>query len=269
MCRHHLFIPLIFIAALLFTTQFSMAQNEIQHEKETTGIIELRNYIIKPGQRDSFISYFENNLVHSQELIHGYPFARYTVKDYDDNFFWIRGFKDMATRSAFLPAFYFGDEWKKHRSVANNLLVNNDNVYLLKPIVLHKDSLVASSSLQRSSMIPKEGIAVIDFYISNTKLPQLLKLFAESYLPLLKENKITNYTLWTSVLEPNDFPRLPVFQDKDLLVKLAFYKDEADYVVSMKRVNLKMSPALKADLQDAITIQHTLILYPTKKTITQ
>lgn len=98
------------------------------HETDSNliGIIELRNYVIKRGLRDSFIHYFEENFIEPQEALKGYLLGQYRVKGFEDNFCWIRGFKDMKERSAFLPAFYYGPVWKQHKVVANSMLANND-----------------------------------------------------------------------------------------------------------------------------------------------
>ena len=149
------------------------------------------------------------------------------------------------------------------------MLANNDNVYLLRPLLLRNDSLEPAKSIDHTLLVPKQGIAVINFYIANTKLNQLLKIFAKEYLPLLNEFGINDCTLWTSVMEENDFPRLPVFQDKNLLVTITFYKNELDYMEKMKKVDLKMTEDLKARLLDVITIKNTMILYPSEKTINQ
>ena len=233
------------------------------------GVIELRNYVIKHGLRDTFIHYFEENFIQPQEALKGYLLGQYRVKGSEDNFCWIRGFKDMHVRSSFLPAFYYGPAWKQHKSVANSMLANNDNVYLLQPLLFRNDSLEPAKSITSLRLMPTNGIAVVEFYTANTKLDQLLKLFAKEYLPLLKDCGINDCTLWTSVLEENDFPRLPVFQDKNLLVTITFYKNELDYGEAIKKIDSRMSDDLKARLQDVITIKNTMILYPTEKTISQ
>lgn len=235
---------------------------------KSIGVIELRNYVLKQGMRDSFINYFEENLIQSQWALKGFPMAQYRVKGYEDNFFWIRGFENMQERSSFLPSFYFGPAWKQHKQIPNSLIANNDNVHLLMPITLN-DSIVSVSSINSSLLIPKTGIVVIDFYTANTKLELLKKLFANSFLPLLKTIGINDYTLWVSESEPNDFPQLPVFQDKNLLVMITHFKNELEYYEATKTIASKMSEALKSDLQDAITIKNTLILYPTVKIINQ
>src|SRR5690349_12743063 len=149
------------------------------------------------------------------------------------------------------------------------MLANNDNVYLLQPLALKDDSLIPAPFVQRRDLTPARGIAVVDFYIANTRLNELLRLFAKSYLPIITSCGVNRMTLWTSVLAENDFPRLPVFQDKNLLVTIAFYNSESDYRHAMKKITLKTGDELRLQLQDVITTQHTMILYPTEAAIRQ
>ncbi|HTE34349.1 MAG TPA: hypothetical protein VK666_28410 [Chryseolinea sp.] len=236
---------------------------------EQIGVLELRNYVLRPGRREDFTRLFEEDLVQPQKALLGYPLGQYRVKDNDDNFCWFRGFANMQTRSAFLPSFYHGSIWTQYRAAANAMIINNDNVHLLKPIVLEHDSLVPAKGIDRALLYPGNKIAVVDFYTSNTKLDQLLKTFSRSYLAILDECGIHSYSLWISELEVNDFPQLPVFQDKNLLVAITFYENELDYAEKMKKVDSKTDQNLRAALEDAITLKHTMILYPTKKTSAQ
>lgn len=231
------------------------------------GVIEIRNYLMKEGTRDHFIDYFENNLVKPQADLRGYTIGGYRLKDEEDRFCWIRGFENMKSRSAFLPAFYYGDEWKKHRSTANSMLANNDNVYLLRPLSVEGEELIPAEDIKAGQLLPDGGLAVVDFYIANTKLDVLKKLFAKEYLPLLNACGIENYSVWISEEAINDFPQLPVFQDKNLLVQITFHKNELTYRETMKQVKTKNRDQLKVDLLDAITIQNTWILYPTDNTL--
>lgn len=258
-------------ACMITLTVTVGAQDSVPNFNSATsiGVIELRNYLIKSKGRDPFIDYFEKNFITPQEALHGYILGQYRVKDADDNFCWIRGFESMQARSHFLPAFYYGPVWKQHKTVANSMLANNDNVYLLQPLVLKDDSLIPAPFAQRSELMPGRGIAVVDFYIANTRLKELLSLFARSYLPLVTSCGVDHMTLWTSVLTENDFPRLPVFQDKNLLVTIAFYKSESEYRHTMKKISLKTGDDLRLRLQDVITTRHTMILYPTEATVSR
>lgn len=168
-------------------------------------VIELRNYVLKPGLRDKFINYFENNFIQSQNELGANILGEYRVKGADDNFLWIRGFSDIQSRSKFLPSFYYGDFWKAHRTSANAMLANNDNVYLLKPLTLQNDTLVTDNGVNNNQFKKNKGIAVVDFYIANTKLCNLIELFSKSYLPLIKNAGIKDYSLWVSEMEENSF----------------------------------------------------------------
>lgn len=191
--------------------------------------------------------------------------GQYRVKGSEDSFFWIRAFRNMKERSSFLHSFYYGALWKQFRSTANSMLANNDNVHLLRPMELKGDTIVEVTGLNKHQLAARQGIAVVEFYTANQKLPLLLELFSKSYLPLLNEAGVNDYTLWTSVREENDFPQLPVFQDKNLLVTITFFKDELDFAEAMKKVNSSMPESVKDALRDAVTLKETMILYPTER----
>jgi hypothetical protein len=58
---------------------------------------------------------------------------------------------------------------------------------------------------------------------------------------------------------------LPVFQDKNLLVQITFYKNESEYKAKIKDVESKMNDELKSEMADLVTIKNTLIVHPTEK----
>lgn len=231
------------------------------------GVIELRNYSIKPGRRDEFIEYFETKLVQPQQELKGYPIGQFRIGTQPDQFVWWRGFTSMEERSRFLPGFYHGPAWKQHRSTANSMLANNDNVNLLQPLIWADGELVAGRAIPTDKLRIKGGIAVVDFYVANTKLPRLIELLAKEWLAVWEKEGLTDYTLWVAADKENDFPALPVFQNKDLLVVIAFYKDEATYRDTQKAISARTSEQLNTELQDTITTRHTLILYPTDRTL--
>ena len=229
-------------------------------------VIELRNYLIRQGQRDEFINLFEENFTQSQNILGGYTLGQYRVKGADNNFFWIRGFKDMSARYKFLNDFYYGSPaWKQHKSEANSMLLNNDNVYLLKPLNLKDSSNEAEFGFNTNWFGQEKGIAVVDFYTSNTKREKLIEFVKKKYVAILNATKIENTSFWTSETTPNDFTGLPVFQDKNLLVQITFYKNELEYQTKMKDVDSKMNDELKSEWADLVTIKNTLVIYPTEK----
>lgn len=228
-------------------------------------VIELRNYLVRHGRRDEFINLFEENFVESQNILGGYILGQYRVKGADDNFFWIRGFRDMTARYKYLNDFYFGSPvWKRHKAEANSLLLNNDNVYLLQPLDLD-GSTNAEFTFNTNWFGQAKGVAVVDFYISNTKRDKLIEFVKKKYAAILEVSKIKNASFWTSETTANDFTGLPVFQDKNLLVQITFYKNESEYQSKMKNADAKMNDELKTEWADLVTIKNTLIIYPTEK----
>jgi hypothetical protein len=227
-------------------------------------VLELRNYLIRPGQRDSFIDYFENFFIQSQNILGGYTLGQYKVKGADDNFFWIRGFHNMTSRNTFLNDFYYGPVWKEHKVVANSMLLNNDNVHLLKPLNM-ADNSNDTTGFNSNWFGKEKGITVIDYFISNQKLPKLIEFVKTKYRSILKSAGMEDVSFWISETEPNEFIALPVFQDKNLLVGISFYKDELEYQAKFKDAETKMNDELKTEMLDLVTIKNTLVIYPTNK----
>jgi hypothetical protein len=257
----------ILMAVILLPNSTTRAQMKIPAKEVTAAnqpikILELRNYVTKPGQRDKFIDYFETNFVDSQNALGGYILGQFRVRDADDNFFWIRGFNDMASRSRYLPEFYRGAFWTQRRNHANDMLINNDNVYLLKPLSLSADQ--PDTAVNSNEFGKKKGLVVIDYYVANTRLKELIEFFKSRYLPFLKGNDIST-TSWVSELAENDFPGLPVFQDKNLLVTITPFKDEAEYRLKLKQMNADSNRKLLTELREIVTTKTTVILHPTKK----
>jgi hypothetical protein len=228
-------------------------------------VIELRNYILQPGQRENFTDLFESAFIRPQQAAGSYTLGQYKVKGAENNFFWIRGFHDMASRNKALNAFYQGAVWKQNRNAANAMIVNNDNVNLLKPLNVGDSVNEKETSFHTNWFGKEKGIGVIDFYISNTKLDKLVVFVKEQYAAILRNAGIENTSFWISETAENDFAALPVFQDKNLLVQITFYKDELEYETQMKMVAAKMNDKQKTTMADLVTLKNTLIVYPTKR----
>jgi NIPSNAP len=97
-------------------------------------IIELRQYTLLPGQRDTLIELFDREFVESQEELGMSIPGQFRDLDHPDRFVWMRGFPSMAVRGEALPAFYGGPVWKEHAAAANATMVDVDDVLLLRPV---------------------------------------------------------------------------------------------------------------------------------------
>ncbi len=229
--------------------------------KKKLKVIELRNYLLKPDALGKFIKYFETHFIKSQNILGGCTLGQFRIDKVDDRFFWIRGFEDMNSRSIFLRSFYEeGSVWKEFGPGANDMMINSDNVYLLKPLGLPGED--QNDGIDPAFFDNDCGVAVIDFYIASTRLNELIDLFSSHYQPFLKSLDITASFLVSETSE-NDFPRLPVFQDKNLLVTITYYKTETEYRRKLKLLESEITPELKSKIPEVVTTQNKIILYRT------
>jgi len=228
-------------------------------ENQNIKVLELRNYILKPGKRDEFINYFEKHFITSQNLLGGYVLGQFTIKNIDNRFLWFRGFDDMSSRSIYLPEFYRKSlVWQKNKAGANALIDDNDDVHLLRPL---NDSV---NGINTNTFAKHKGIAVVDYYkATEGKLGGLTEVFKTKFTPYLQSVGINNFSLWVSELRLNDFPSLPVIQDKNLLVVITFYSDEATYQSKLKLV--EGNTDLQGEIKKLVKSKETLVSYPTER----
>lgn len=199
-------------------------------------VIELRNYLMKPGQRDNFNDYFSMHFIESQAVRGAHVLGKFAVAGQPDKFFWVRGFENMRARSKFLPDFYGGPVWKEFGSGANEMIVDSDDVYLLKP-------------LDGSAPFRKDKVLEINYYFAKDETPEKL---AGSFHALPKYEQTT---LWTSELQENDFPALPAFQYENLLVSITGFGSEEEHR------SRRLDPEIQIKLEPLITKKESLLLY--------
>ena len=233
--------------------------NSFQGTDQKINVLELRNYLLKPNTTDEFASYFNQHFVKPMTELGGYTLGQFKIDGLNDRFVWFRGFTDMKTRVKFLNDFYIkSNTWKEFGPGANDMMINSDNVYLLRPLNSGNKSIEPSQPVNSSVLQTGNEITVIDFYISNSTLDKVIDLFDTSYLPFLKKLNILA-TLWLSEMSENDFPRLPVFQDKNLLVAISSYKTKKEYQTKQREIEA-IPATLRNAMLEKITIQSNLVL---------
>ncbi len=107
---------------------------KIESNEETCcPIVELRQYTLHPGARDTLIELFERELIETQEDVGMRIIGTFRDLEKPDRFVWLRGFQSMEARAQQLQEFYGGPIWKAHREAANATMIDSDNVLLLRP----------------------------------------------------------------------------------------------------------------------------------------
>ena len=96
-------------------------------------VVELRQYDLVPGTRETLIGVFDSHLVEGQEAEEMVIIGQFRDLDNPDSFVWLRGFADMEVRKRALTGFYSGPVWLANRDAANATMLRFDNVLLLTP----------------------------------------------------------------------------------------------------------------------------------------
>ncbi|AVT39994.1 NIPSNAP family protein [Plantactinospora sp. BB1] len=97
-------------------------------------IVELRQYTLHTGARDTLVDLFDREFVEPQEAAGMAVVGQFHDLADPDRFVWLRGFPDMSRRAEALHLFYGGPVWQRHRERANATMVDSDDVLLLRPL---------------------------------------------------------------------------------------------------------------------------------------
>ncbi|MBT1687768.1 NIPSNAP family protein [Dawidia soli] len=191
--------------------------------REPIRVLELRNYQMQPDMTQRFVQYFSDHFVGTQQAQGAMLPGIFTVQGEADRFFWMRGFGDMASRLSYLQNFYGGPVWKGYGREANSMMIDSDQVHLLRP---WRDDGVGDAALGDG----RYAFVVIDYYHAKEgKRDALLQALTNVYSAKMKEQGVL-VSLWVTEMQTNDFPRLPVIQEKDLVVTISLFLKEGDYV---------------------------------------
>lgn len=177
--------------------------------------LELRQYTLHPGQRDSLIELFEREFIEPQEAVGMHVLGSFRDLDAPDRFVWLRGFPDMPTRAASLAAFYGGPVWRAHRAAANATMIDSDNVLLLRPI----RPLGGFALPPRAAVDAEPGLVIATVHYLRASDPAAFTaMFERAWLPRLWDANIAVLATLVSETAPNNFPALPVRTGESVFV---------------------------------------------------
>ena len=185
-------------------------------------VIELRQYTLKPGQRDVLIDLFDRHFVESQEAAGMTIVGQFRDRRRPDRFVWIRGFPDMASRHQALERFYGGPVWAAHRTAANATMLDVSDVLLLRPVRSDSGFLLESDQKTPGAR-PRNPTTVLAAVYSLAKQADdaLVSQFERQVAPRLKSRGVTLKGVFVTDPAPNTFTRLPVREGEHVLVWIA------------------------------------------------
>jgi quinol monooxygenase YgiN len=155
-------------------------------------VLELRRYTLKPGARETLVELFDREFVESQEKLGMQIVGTFRDLDDPDQFVWLRGFADVASRAPALQAFYTGPVWKAWSAEANATMVDVDNVLMLRPV----GAFDVDGGRPPVGVAERDGVLVVTIQPVDLSRPEPPRLGARAVL--------------VTERSPNDFPALPV-----------------------------------------------------------
>jgi hypothetical protein len=191
-------------------------------ELHSSAIVELRQYTLRPGQRDVLIDLFDAEFVEPQEAAGITVIGEFRNLDDSNKFVWVRGFPNMTARAKSLTDFYDGAVWKSRRDAANATIIDNDNVLLLRPV--HPESGFALDRADRPAPGARgdgPGLVVATIYHLDPtaeKETEFVQFFERAVAPLLAEAGAPVIASFVPERAANTFPRLPVREGEHVFV---------------------------------------------------
>ena len=176
-------------------------------------VVELRQYTLHPGRRDTLIALFEREFVESLEAAGITLIGLFRDLDDPNRFVWLRGFTDMEQRRQALTAFYDGPVWAAHREAANATMIDSDDVLLLQP---HGSPRQGGKPWAGGDRLLTLTVQTLDTALDP---------------PALDHDGAEILAAWVTNPAENTFPRLPVREGERVLVWMTAFADDAALAV--------------------------------------
>jgi quinol monooxygenase YgiN len=204
-------------------------------------VVELRQYTLVPGARETLIELFEREFIETQEATGMTVIGQFRDLNNPDRFVWLRGFSDMDARATQLQAFYGGPVWKAHRNAANATMIDSDNVLLLRPASPTSGFQLEHASRTPVGSIVKQDLLVATIYhLDKAKAVDFSTFFERELHPRLTNAGISVLASFVTETHPNTFPRLPVRADANVFVWFSRFPDREAFERSAAAVTEAM-----------------------------
>jgi quinol monooxygenase YgiN len=193
-------------------------------------VVELRQYTLHPGRRDTLVDLFEREFLETQEAAGMRVLGQFRDLDGPDRFVWLREFADMDRRRDALERFYTGPAWRAHRDAANATMIDSDDVLLLRPVS-------PASGFAIDGPLPdardSESVVAATLYFLDAPVDMdFLEFFAAELLPAMTDAGARVLATYSTEYAPNTFARLPVREGEHVFAWFARYDTLAAWTAS-------------------------------------
>ena len=235
-------------------------------------VVELRQYTLRPGQREVLVDLFDRELVESQEAAGMASVGQFRDLDDPDRFVWIRGFASMPARARALASFYGGPVWKAHSARANATMIDSDNVLLLRPVTARSGfpaPTAARLPIGNTPAVPSRILATL-YYRDQPFDQAFADFFDRQARPVLIETGATPLACLQTEHAENTFPALPVRTGENVFVWLACFPSGArlgDHLRQVERSGSWQDRVLPALSATTTGVPQQLRLAPTARSL--
>jgi hypothetical protein len=195
-----------------------------------TEFIELRQYLLHSGQRDTLIELFDREFVETQERVGMDVLGQFRDAERPDYFVWLRAFLHLDARHESLTTFYNGPVWAQHRNAANATMIDSDNVMLLRAVT-GGDAIRPMRRDLRDKQAPEGVVVIVAEHVERID-DQTIDAFRSSVVTVLEQSGCHTLGVYATEPTPNTFTRLPVRTDQSIVWFGSYLSDDAASVLN-------------------------------------
>ena len=203
----------------------SAGRSAVEHLQDFQAI-ELRRYTTREGGREHFARYFETFFPEAFQQIGAIAFGQFFERESPSRFTWIRGFRNMDAHGTAKAAFYFGPLWKEHRSTLNELILDSDDVLLLRPLDPGRGIPVLPAVDPVREENGAQGVVVAQIFAVEPGRVEAFAREAEATFGTYRAAGAREAGVLVTLDAPNNFPQHPVRTDGPYLVWLGILEDD-------------------------------------------
>jgi len=189
-------------------------------------VVELRRYTIMDGERDRFARYFEAFFPEAIQQTGAIVAGQFLERDRPSAFTWIRGFRDLEDRARANAALYYGAVWNEHRTRMNRLMIDSDDVLLLRPLAPESGVAIFPAVDPVQEGAGAQGVVVAQIFPIRDDAVDAFAHLAEAAFAGYRAAGAREAGVLVTLDAPNNFPQLPVRSDGPYLVWLGLFADD-------------------------------------------
>jgi quinol monooxygenase YgiN len=191
-------------------------------------VVELRQYTLRPGQRDVLIDLFDREFVETQEDVGIRVVGQFRDEDDPDRFVWLRAFPDMGARREALTAFYVdGAAWREHSAAARATMLDTSDALLLRPARPHSGFALSAAERPPVDAVPNSRVAITIYHLDAPVDEEFVGFFEECVKPVMTETGAPPVAYFSTEPAANTYPALPVRTGENVFVWLTVFADPA------------------------------------------